>query len=56
MHPLILIVTTAAPTVLSGQHLTHLLPDAKTVAMLLSRCPSHSTAQLPQTLSDIVPN
>ena len=56
MHPLNLIVTTVAPTVLSGRHLTHLLPDAKTVAKLLYHCPSHSTAQLPQTLGETVPS
>ena len=52
----VLIVITVAPVVLNGQRLAHLPPDERIAVRLLYRYPSHSTAQLPQTLGDIVPN
>ena len=51
----VLIGITVAPVVLNGQRLAHLPPDERIAVRLLYRYPSHSTAQLPQTLGDIVP-
>ena len=52
----VLIVIIVAPVVLNGQRSAHLPPDERIAVRLLYRYLSHSTAQLPQTLGDIVPN